>query len=81
MKLVECGAVVDGAAVVALVHARAHDPAVAARDTSLTGPIGHRARLRITTRSQPPSSFDLAASGACVAYLAVAFDRHAGACF
>jgi hypothetical protein len=83
VKWVECGAVVDDVAV-ALVHARA-DPAVvdpvAARDMSLTGPIEHLVQLRITTRSQPPSNFDLAAFGACAAYLAVAFDHHAGACY
>ena len=81
VKLVECDAVVDDVAVVARpVHVVVVDPVVAARDMSLTDLIEHRARLRIRTRTRPPSSFDLAAFGACVAYLAVAFDHHVGAC-
>jgi len=80
--VVECGVVVDDAAVVDLsLDGRVVVAlvVVVARDTSLTGPIGHPVPLRITTRNRRPSNFDLAAFGACVGYLAAAFDHHVGA--
>lgn len=78
VKLVECGAVVDDAAVVDLPRDRAAAVALA-RDTSSTVPTGRLVRSRITTRNRLPSSFDLAAFEACAVYWAVAFGPHVGA--